>query len=105
MSTFKEALALMEGKLDPKKTPGLNAVYQFDITGDDGGKFFVAFKDGVGVITGGDADTSNITITMSTDTFAKVMAGQLNPNMAFMTGKLKIKGDMQLALKLQAILG
>ena len=42
---------------------------------------------------------------MTSEDFVNMVNGQLAPQMAFMTGKLKIKGDMGLALKLQQILG
>jgi putative sterol carrier protein len=49
---------------------------------------------------GGDADA---TISASEDNFSKMVAGELNPTTAYMTGKLKIKGDMGAAMKLQKL--
>ena len=49
---------------------------------------------------GGDADA---TISTSGETFEKIVAGEQNPTTAYMTGKLKIKGDMGAAMKLQKI--
>ena len=49
---------------------------------------------------GGEADA---TITTSAETFEKIVSGEQNPTTAYMTGKLKIKGDMGAAMKLQKL--
>ena len=49
---------------------------------------------------GEDADC---TITSSQETFERIVDGALNPTSAYMTGKLKIKGDMGAAMKLQKL--
>jgi putative sterol carrier protein len=74
--------------------------YLFDIEGE--GQWHVAVADGKIAVTegGGDADA---TITTSGETFEKIVAGEQNPTTAYMTGKLKIKGDMGAAMKLQKI--
>ena len=46
---------------------------------------------------------ADATITTSAETFAKIVAGEQNPTTAYMTGKLKIKGDMGAAMKLQKL--
>ena len=72
----------------------------FDIEGE--GQWFVDVKDGTLSVSegGGDADA---TISTSAETFEKIMAGEQNPTTAYMTGKLKIKGDMGAAMKLQKL--
>ena len=101
MSTLKEVIAGIEKKLDPAKTPGMNAVYQFDLTGDEAAIYCLTFTEGVGKITEGASEKPDITITMKASDFIKLVSGKLNPTMAFMTGKIKIKGDMGLVMKLQ----
>ncbi|MEM9920558.1 MAG: SCP2 sterol-binding domain-containing protein [Bacteroidota bacterium] len=67
----------------------------------------VIHVDGTGdsnVITNEDKE-ADCTISASMDTFMKIQQGKLNPMMAAMTGKVKIKGDMGLAMKLQSLLG
>ena len=82
----------------------MNATYQFDLTGDDGGQWFATVADGAGKIESGTAENPNITITMASGDFVDMAQGKLDGTMAFMSGKLKIKGDMGLAMKLQNIL-
>lgn len=66
----------------------------------------VVFIDGTGdqnVISTEDKE-ADCTITMGVDTLLKLKSGDLNPMMAVMTGKIKIKGDMGMAMKLQSLL-
>lgn len=90
---------------DPTKLAGIDAVYQFDLSGDNGGVFHAAVADGKAVLTEGAHDNPNITISMSADDFESMLDKKLNATSAFMAGKLKVKGDMALAMKLQALLG
>jgi len=83
---------------------GVNATYQFNLSGDDGGEWVIKLGgEGSGVSTGTD-EAAQCVISMTSADFLGMIAGTLNPQMAFMTGKLRVKGDMGLALKLQSIL-
>ncbi len=82
---------------DPSKLAGMNCVYQFRIGGQ---AFNVAMKDGKAAVAPGEAGAPNCTVTMAENDFLDMLAGKLNGQMAFMTGKLKVAGDMGLALKL-----
>lgn len=46
----------------------------------------------------------DVTMSMSKDDFVRMFAGQLNPTSAFMSGKLKIKGDLGMAMKLEKLM-
>ncbi|GBF32948.1 sterol-binding domain protein [Desulfocucumis palustris] len=106
MPTVKEILAALQEKLaDPAKMKGTTAIYQFVLTGGEAGSYFVKFDDGAATIQEGAADSPDITITMDAEDFKSMIGGQLNPTMAFMSGKLQVKGDMSLAMKLQTLLG
>ena len=52
----------------------------------------------------GDED-ADVTLTASTETFKAILDGDENPTAAFMTGKLKVDGDMGMAMKLSGVLG
>lgn len=108
MATLQEITAKLRGKMeavDPAKIKGMNAIYQFDLSGDNGGVFHVKVVDGNAEIIEGASDNPNITITMAADDFDSLLDGKLNATSAFMAGKLKVKGDMSLAMKLQSIVG
>jgi putative sterol carrier protein len=85
---------------DESKLAGMTNSYLFDIDGE--GQWHVVVQDGKLNVTegGGDADA---TISTSSEVFEKIVAGEQNATTAYMTGKLKIKGDMGAAMKLQKL--
>jgi putative sterol carrier protein len=87
-------------RADASKTAGMTNSYFFDIEG--AGQWTVDVDDGSVTVSegGGDAD---VTIATSQETFEKIIAGEQNPTSAYMTGKLKVKGDMGAAMKLQKL--
>lgn len=87
-----------------EKIAAIKAIYQFDITGEGGGTWVLDLTQPGGKITEGPSENAKCTVTMDSAKFSDLIEGKLNPQMAFMTGKLKVKGDMGLALKLGAIL-
>ncbi|MFN2464250.1 MAG: SCP2 sterol-binding domain-containing protein [Candidatus Dormibacteria bacterium] len=104
-TTVDEVFTEMEERLraNPEKVKGMNATYQFDLTGEGGAERWVKLADGSGEMGSGQSDSPNITITMAASDFLDLVAGKLDGTMAFMSGKLKVKGDMGLAMKLQQI--
>lgn len=92
-------------KENPDVAEKIKSSYQFDLTGDGGGKWAVDLTEGSGAVTAGELEEPAVTITMEATDFVDLVEGRLNGQMAFMQGKLKLKGDMSLALKLQQILG
>jgi putative sterol carrier protein len=79
-------------------------VFQFDISGADPGIYSIAIADGKAAVSEGTSASSNITITMASNDFADMVEGKLDGITAFMGGKLKVKGDMMLAMQLQSLL-
>jgi putative sterol carrier protein len=98
--TVKEFFDTLESRADASRTAGMTNSYLFDVEG--AGKWTVSVDDGkVSVREGGeDADA---VITTSEETFEKIVSGDQNPTSAYMTGKLKVKGDMGAAMKLQKL--
>ena len=90
----------LETRVDKSKLEGVNNSYLFDIEGE--GQWLVNVADGAIAVTPGSGD-ADATIETSAETFDKVVAGEQNPTTAYMTGKLKIKGDMGAAMKLQKL--
>ena len=103
MSEVSDFFDKVSSKVDPAKIAGMNATYQFDITGDGGGQWAVKIHDGVGEVVAGTVESPSITLTMDAANFIALITGKLNGQTAFLTGKLKIKGDMTLAMKLQSV--
>jgi putative sterol carrier protein len=88
----------------PDVVQKINAVYQFNISGPGGGSWTVDCTQPGGKIAEGTAPAPRCTVTATDADFLNIVNGKMNPQMAFMSGKLKIQGDMGLALKLQQIL-
>ncbi|MBX7257694.1 MAG: SCP2 sterol-binding domain-containing protein [Candidatus Hydrogenedentes bacterium] len=95
--------AELSGKVDPTKIGGMNATYQFDIQGEGGGQWYVKIAEGKAEVNQGVSESPSITLTASDENWLKIVTGQLSGQTAFLTGKLKIKGDMSLAMKLQSV--
>ncbi|XP_041475185.1 hydroxysteroid dehydrogenase-like protein 2 [Lytechinus variegatus] len=82
----------------------IGAVYQFDVSGDEAGTWTLDLKNGSGSAQAGAAENPDVTMIMDTALFVKMFQGKMNPTMAFMGGKLKIKGDLGKAMKLEGIM-
>ena len=96
----KDFFDTLPTRADESKLAGMTNSYLFDIDGE--GQWHVVVSDGKLNVSegGGDADA---TISTSSEVFAQIVAGEQNPTTAYMTGKLKIKGDMGAAMKLQKL--
>jgi putative sterol carrier protein len=103
MPTVKETFDAMAGRFQPNKASGVNATLQYDITGDQGGTWNAVIKDGTCAVAEGPAATPNLTLSMSSQDWLDMIGGKLSGQMAFMSGKLKLKGDMGLAMKVGSL--
>jgi predicted lipid carrier protein YhbT len=88
----------------PDVVSKINAVYQFNISGPGGGQWSVDCTKPGGLVASGQASGAMCTVNCTDSDFLNIVNGKLSPQMAFMSGKLKIQGDMGLAMKLQQIL-
>ena len=100
MPTVKETFDAMAGRFRADKAAGVNATIQYDITGDQGGTWNAVIKDGTCTVTPGAAAAPSLTLSMSSQDWLDMVGGKLSGQMAFMSGKLKLKGDMGLAMKI-----
>ncbi len=98
----KDFFDSLPARADASKLAGMTNSYLFDIEGE--GQWRVVVQDGkLDVSDGGGDAGADATITTSSEVFAQIVAGEQNPTTAYMTGKLKIKGDMGAAMKLQKL--
>ncbi len=100
MTGTREFFETLASRVDASKTAGMNNSYVFDIEGV--GKWKVDVQDGSVNVTEG-VEEGDVTITASEETFDKIVSGEQNATSAYMTGKLKVKGDMGAAMKLQKL--
>ena len=105
MSNPEQIFSEMNGRITKEKAAKINSTYLFDIGGDGGGKWFADLTRAEGpYIEKKDAEAKcTITVPKAEDWVA-IATGKLNATSAFMQGKIKVKGDMSLAMKLQTLL-
>lgn len=79
--------------------------YEFNITGEGEGKFYLEVRDGNAYIQPYDYHNSTCVITMSSKHILKLLNGELTPTSAYSTGRLKIKGDVSAVFRLTNVIG
>jgi putative sterol carrier protein len=104
--TVKETFEAMSSRFRSERAQGLKAVIQYDITGPEGCTYHVDIADGrCAVREGAPAAAPSLTLTMAAQDWLDMLAGKLNGQVAFMSGKLKHKGDMSLLMRLPSLFG
>ena len=98
--SVQEFFETLPSRADTSKIADMNNSYGFDIEG--AGQWTVKVADGAVTVADGMEDT-DVTISASQEVFEKIISGDQNPTSAYMTGKLKLKGDMGAAMKLQKL--
>ena len=78
---------------------GINAVVQGRFTGAEAGDWAIAIRDGACTVQPGTDPKPQLTLTMDSQDFKDLINGKLNPMTAFMQGKIKLSGDIALAMK------
>jgi len=103
VASVKEYFDTLNQRFVASASKGLNAVFQFELSGDGGGSYNIAVNDGTMEVKEGTAATPSVTIKMSADDYLKLINGQLNGTMAYMKGQMKVTGNLMLAQKMQAV--
>ena len=99
----KEVFGKMPEVFNPGAAQGLDAVFQFEITGDGEGNWSVIIKDGACRVEEGTHDSPTVTLTMSGETWLGMVNKQVNGMQAFMSGQLKATGDIMLAQRIEQL--
>jgi putative sterol carrier protein len=100
MPTVKETFEAMAGRFRSDKASGTTAVIQYDVSGDGGGTWHAVIKDGACTVNPGSGPNPNLTLSIAGQDWLDMLSGKQSGQMLFMSGKLKVKGDMGLAMKL-----
>jgi putative sterol carrier protein len=100
MPTVQETFDAMPERFRGDKAGGTNATIQYDISGEGGGTWNAVIKDGSCAVSSGPAASPNLTLQMAAQDWLDMLSGKQSGQMLFMSGKLKVKGDMGLAMKL-----
>ncbi len=104
-STAEMVMQGMKQYFKPDAAQGIDAVVQFNLTGEGGGEYYATIKDGKFDYQAGIAPNPKMTITADAKDYAEIATGKMNPMAAFSSGKLKVGGDMMFAMKLASFFG
>jgi NAD(P)-dependent dehydrogenase (short-subunit alcohol dehydrogenase family)/acyl dehydratase/putative sterol carrier protein len=92
--TVKEIFEGIPEAFKADRAAGVDAVFQFEISGPGGGSWHVTVKDQKCEVRGGRHDRPTTTIAMGDEDFVKLIKGELNAMKAYTGGKLKVAGDL-----------
>lgn len=102
-STPQEVFDSMRGSFQPAKAKGVHARYQWDLSGAQGGQWWIDVEDGNYKMGKGKIDNPNVTFVAKDKDWVAVSNHQMGGTWAYLTGRLKIRGDQGLARKLGEI--
>ncbi len=101
--TVKEFFDALPSQFDAEAAEGLAAVYQFDLSGPQGGQYYVEIQDGVCAVSPGVHPEPHVVFSMSDEDCLQILHGQLDGASVAMSGRLRISGDIGLALYLKTL--
>jgi putative sterol carrier protein len=99
-STPQEVFDSMRGSFQPAKAKGVHARYQWDLSGPQGGQWWIDVNDGTYKMGKGKIDNPSVTFVAKDKDWVAVSNHQMGGTWAYLTGRLKIRGDQALARKL-----
>jgi len=94
---------VLPAKFDPNKAAGIDAVVQLNITGDNGGDWVLIIKDKKLDIKTGTHENPTITVKMKDTDYVDMVNGKMTGDKAYMTGKLRFKGNISVGMKLKGL--
>jgi putative sterol carrier protein len=98
--TVEQLMEKMPGAFLPEKAGSLDAAIQFKFTGAEPGEWNAVIKDGKVAVEHGTHPSPKMTLTADSQDYVKIFTGELDGMQAFMQGKIKLTGDLNLAMKL-----
>lgn len=99
--TVKEVFDSLPSKLDKDAAEDLDAVYQFDLRGNQGGQYYLLVQNGTCVVKDGTHADPHVTLSMTGEDCIGVLNGKLSGMTMAMSGRLQITGDIGLAMQLK----
>jgi putative sterol carrier protein len=90
-------------KFDPAAARGVNAHFQIKISGDGGGVYTLKVADGKAELLSNTVANPTVSIEVSAADWSALTKGELNAANAFMTGRLRVSGDMSAAMQFTKI--
>jgi len=101
--TVKEVFETMPKVFAADKASGVDAVFQFHITGRETGDWYIVVKNSACEISQGIHDKPSVSLTLADVDWVAICAGQLDGMTAFMSGKLKATGNVMMAQQIRTL--
>src|SRR4030065_1032711 len=98
--TVQQLIRNHEKAFKPEAAEGVVAVIQYHLTGEEGGDWIIDIRGGKCTVSEGSAENPNMTLTAEARDFADVLTGKDHGMQYFMQGKVRLAGDLNLAMKL-----
>ena len=98
MASVAEIITTLNDRFDSDAAGDLNVTFQFDI--EDGDNYHISVNDGACSCGEGNHDDPDVTLVMNTETLEGIATGETDGMQAFMSGQLRVEGDMMLATRL-----
>ncbi|HEY5766831.1 MAG TPA: SCP2 sterol-binding domain-containing protein [Candidatus Udaeobacter sp.] len=102
-STPQEVFDAMRGSFQPAKAKGVHARYQWDLSGANGGEWWIDVNDGNYKMGKGKIPNPNVTFVAKDKDWVAICNDQISGTWAYLTGRLKVRGDQNVARKLGEI--
>lgn len=102
-AAVRSIFAQVPQRVEPDAATGVDALVRINLTGNAGGTYFMEIRDGKATVSNRSNGSPQLTLTLTAADFVALIQGQLNAQLAFMNGKLKIQGDVGLAMKLPSL--
>ena len=103
VSTVQEYFDTLQQRFVPSASDGIEAIFQFDISGDQGGLWHVMVNDGEMKVCEGAHENPSATLSASATDYVKIANNEMNGLRAVMTRKMKIAGNLVMARTMQAM--
>jgi putative sterol carrier protein len=105
LAEVRRTLKNLSGSVDREKLKDMDATILFDIKGAEGGLWTVDIDHGDITVEEGKLGSPDVTVETTKEDLIRLIQGDLNAMAAFMQGRLKVKGDMSVAMKMQKLFG